>query len=233
MCESRHLPPAPGEGRSPAVLKDPRREVIQQRQRSPRRNQRQLGGAGAYAVGSFRSRAPYRPWFGKTPQRVAVVLVPSAHDASCRASVAAASALRTIIRAAGVASEPPGNAPGGDLAPKITEAPPFFDKKQSFLGNGAWERVVSKRFAPTDRVLEFSAADNVSLSQQTVDSPNNRRTRTVRDIVCIARGSRGVEATTRDRHANTSTRDIVLRAGARRSRARCFGAPRAASKRHP
>ena len=53
-----------------------------------------------------------RPLFDDAPQRVAVVLVPSAHDASNRASVAAASALRAITRAAGVASEPPGDCPG-------------------------------------------------------------------------------------------------------------------------
>jgi hypothetical protein len=50
--------------------------------------------------------------FDDAPQRVAVVLVPCAPDASCRASVTAASAFRTIHRAAGVASEPPGNCPG-------------------------------------------------------------------------------------------------------------------------
>ena len=55
---------------------------------------------------------PLAAWFGDAPQRVAVVLVPSVHDASCRASVTAASDFRTITRAAGVASEPPGDCPG-------------------------------------------------------------------------------------------------------------------------
>jgi hypothetical protein len=70
------------------------------------------GGADVCAVCSIRTRDPVRPLCDDAPQRVAVVLVPSAHDASCRASVTAASAFRTITRAAGVASEPPGDCPG-------------------------------------------------------------------------------------------------------------------------
>ena len=57
-------------------------------------------------------RAPVRPLFDDAPQHVAVVLVPSVHNASCRASVTAASDFRTITRAAGVASEPLGDWPG-------------------------------------------------------------------------------------------------------------------------
>jgi len=64
------------EGRSPAVLEAPRRELIRQPQRSPACTQRLLGGAGVCAVCSFRTRAPDRPRFGNVPQRVAVVLVP-------------------------------------------------------------------------------------------------------------------------------------------------------------
>jgi len=108
--------------------------------------QRQLRGAGVCAS----TRAPEHPCltFDDAPKRVAVVLFPSALDASCRASVAAASAFRTITRAAGVASKPLGDGPGRrsrakDLATKLT--------KRRFRGIGARERVVSKRFAPTDQ----------------------------------------------------------------------------------
>ena len=72
------------------------------------------GGAGVCAVCSNRTRAPEHLCLtlDHALKRVAVVLFPSALDASCRASVATTSAFRTIIRAAGVASEPPGDGPG-------------------------------------------------------------------------------------------------------------------------
>ena len=98
-------------------------------------------------------RAPVRLVFDDAPQRVAVVLVLSALDASCRGSVAAASVCRTIIRAAGVASEPQGDGPGRRSRAKDPfKAPPRFYKapgKMACSWDGAWEGVVSKRFAPT------------------------------------------------------------------------------------
>ena len=118
VYESRHLPPwsqRRREGRSPAVLEAPRRELIGQRQRSPAAYPASAGGRRSLRgllVSNPSSRSPLGPWFGDAPQRVAVELVPSTHDASCRASVSAASAFETITRAAGVTSDPPGDDPG-------------------------------------------------------------------------------------------------------------------------
>jgi len=96
------------------------------------------------------SRSPLGPWFGDAPQRVAVVLVPSAHDASCRASVAAASAFGAITPVAGVASEPPGDDQRRrSLWKARVYTRGFWSGKTT--GNGAWERVVSQKFAPTDQ----------------------------------------------------------------------------------
>ena len=151
--ESRHLPPwsqRRREGRSLAVLEAPRRELIRQRQRSPAAYPASTGGRRVCAVCWFRTRAPDHPWFGNAPQRVAVLLVPSAHDASCRASVAAASAFGTITRATGVASEPPGDDPGRRYRAKDPSWSTF-SLYEAFVGTGAWERVVSHRFAPTDQ----------------------------------------------------------------------------------
>ena len=118
----------------------------------PRRIQRQLGGAGVCAVCSIRTRAPDRPLFDDASKRVAVVLVPSSHDASCRASVAAASAFGTITPVAGVASEPPGDDHGRrSLWKARLYTRGFGVAKRRFRGNGAWERVVSHIFAPTDQ----------------------------------------------------------------------------------
>jgi len=140
-------------GPQSAVLEAPRRELTRQHQRSPAAYPASAGGCWSLRgllVSNPSSRSPLGPWFGDAPQRVAVVLVPSAHDASCRASVAAAGAFGAITPVAGVASEPLGDDHGRrSLWKTRVYTRGFWSGKTTW--NGAWERVVSHIFAPTDQ----------------------------------------------------------------------------------
>jgi len=143
------------EGRSPAVLEAPRRELIQQRQRSPAAYPASAGGRRSLCGLLVSNPSSRTPLVWPCPAARCGGTRSFRARCVCRASVAAAGVFRTIIRAAGVASEPPGDGPGRrSRAKDPLRHIRFFTKltKRRFRGKGAWERVVSQRFAPTDQL---------------------------------------------------------------------------------